>query len=63
MLNRTSIPAPLPRMAWGVLRQGLSAGPNALLLQLMLIFVAASILTCVLFVAIQHRLCDSKGYE
>ena len=47
MLNRTSIPAPFPRMTWGVLRQGLSAGPNALLLQLMLIFVAASVLACV----------------
>lgn len=47
MLNRTSIPTPLPQMTWGVFRQGLSVGPNALLLQLMLIFVAASVLACV----------------
>ena len=55
MLNRTAVSTPLPRARGaiggtsigGALRQGLYAGPNAWLKQLVLIFAIACALTCV----------------
>lgn len=46
MLNRTVVSAPLPRVAWGALRNSLFAGPNAWLKQLVLVFTIACLLTC-----------------
>lgn len=55
MLNRTAVSTPLPHVRratgetsiWGALRQGLYAGPNAWLKQLVLIFAIACAVTCV----------------
>ena len=47
MLNRTSIPTPDARTAWGALLKGLLAGPSAWLIRLALITVVISLLMCV----------------
>ena len=46
MLNRTSLTTPGLRLNWGALLRGLLAGPNAWLMQLTLIAVVVSLLTC-----------------
>lgn len=47
MLNRTSIPTPNARTAWGAVLRGLFAGPSAWLIRLALITVVVSLLMCV----------------
>ena len=47
MLNRSSLTTPALRLNWGALLRGLLAGPNAWLMQLTLIAVVISLLTCV----------------
>ena len=46
MLNRTSFTTPALRLNWGAVLRGLLAGPNAWLMQLTIIAVVVSLLTC-----------------